>query len=382
MCLGADGLSITMILLRELISGAPFGSISDRDIDIVLCALEAPHIYEEFIEREELIMETAKLLIASIQHLTKPIPDTVRVLIIWVGLILRAASAVRQNLNHVAMADEFRGNLGSEMVVAEVNQAILCDLHPQPAMSDLFGRYSPTLLQWLESARTTRNPRTWMETSIEIKMLEIIVSALDPDALEDSGVPEQLAWMLGSAGSSSGTGKADELGCVYVRIRSMEMLSFLFRIDQDYAHFRPYTAQLFTILFNPGLKSIEYGAFSSITSDLPALVEPYLQIADDATNISALTLMAILIRKLQVEGAGYKWDETAIPPILSFLKCINDDSLLARKVLLEGLLAAPSTSMVFHESQIRNCLKECLDKQLSNGSVDDPDQVSNVCVLG
>ncbi|KAI9491018.1 hypothetical protein BDB00DRAFT_834858 [Zychaea mexicana] len=125
LCLGTDGITISTIILQELISGAKHGAISQSDITMILEAQSARYLRDEFIESEELILEAARLLKTLMQVV--PTRDTsveLRTRTAWLGLTLCAASAIRQNVGHVAMADTFLSNLGSTLVIKEVNQAI------------------------------------------------------------------------------------------------------------------------------------------------------------------------------------------------------------------------------------------------------------------
>ena len=128
----------------------------------------------------------------------------------------------------------------------------------------------------------------------------------------------------------------------------MEILSFLFQVDQAYSHFQRYTKQLFTKLFNTGLNTIgvdikhsntfhtalldcirtgiECEEFNTIPSYLPVRMEPYFHSVDDATKSSSLKLMVVLIRKvLVIKDSQHKWDGTCL-----LMQCFSTSNTVLR----------------------------------------------------
>ena len=94
---------------------------------------------------------------------------------------------------------------------------------PAQDASTVYAHYLPTLL---ENFRMSRNepPEHWKENSLPMRMVEVILETIEPQALEDEGAPEQLVEILVKAGSQSQENRSEreiDSSQVRTRIRSV-----------------------------------------------------------------------------------------------------------------------------------------------------------------
>lgn len=217
MCMGTKGLTITLDMLKALVSGPPRGGdVFHGDVEHVIGTLDKPYFWQLLSEDEELICETARLLKAMVtRHLNQlPLADTIRVRVVWFALVLRAASRIHHSNNPTTTS--VRENA---TVTDLVNQLIGGFTQHVSMVSSVYGHYLPTLLKRIcGQPKAHKRPNAWKTSSVELYVLEILVESITGDALENAGVTEQLVELVCYAGLRS-TKEHQELGDIAVRKR-------------------------------------------------------------------------------------------------------------------------------------------------------------------
>ncbi|KAM3588326.1 hypothetical protein VKS41_000774 [Umbelopsis sp. WA50703] len=243
--------------------------------------------------------------------------------------------------------------------------------HPVQEISLIYAHYLPTLL---ESLRLSRNhpPEQWDDNSVNMRMIEIMLDYMTPQALEDVGAPEQLVEILVRAGSKtnkSGDSRETNSSHIRTRIRSVQNFIRLYSLDLDEYHFQRYFTYIFNGLLMPCFSISEPHTGTSPLAIQDKLRQQTIVCLKAAIAAGGLTAeekhrsQTILIEHLH--HVDERTRELSIPALITLLEYYHVSELALNADVEKECLCALLGRFDDEKKAVRMCLYNNLSPLLS-----------------
>lgn len=218
--------SAALWLLSMLFQYSPPKAVSlntlNRVLDFLKCAPTTRKLVDQTLDVTDACAVLCHSTTRYAEKVDEILSDALRYKVITIGTQFLAINSMNTEryMDGISLnnSSSVNSNLFPEQMVFSTFRVLQ---HPAQDISAIYAHYLPTILEGLRLSRS-EPPEHWNDSSVNMRMVEIMLEHINSQALEEVGVPEQLVEILVRAGSlanKTGNSRETDSSCIRTRIR-------------------------------------------------------------------------------------------------------------------------------------------------------------------